>query len=180
MLTIFPRYFSVRAIICYLITLALVSSIFISYALPFQFMLFGIIPVCLFFLYANKLTVNWERYLPDFFAKRLFINALVIRIVVAIFLYFYFIAMTGEPFMYHTADELFYDEVARVLPEYGWTAFIDELYYFAGFSDRGYPMWLALEYFVLGTNVLGPRIIKCFLDAFACVLIYNLGKRNFG
>ena len=32
----------------------------------------------------------------------------------------------------------------------------------------------------MGTQVLPPRIIKCLIDAFSCVLMYNLAKRNFG
>ena len=32
----------------------------------------------------------------------------------------------------------------------------------------------------MGTHVLPPRIFKCFIDAFSCVLVYRLAKRNFG
>ena len=32
----------------------------------------------------------------------------------------------------------------------------------------------------MGTHVLPPRLIKCLIDAFSCVLIYHLGRRNFG
>ena len=39
---------------------------------------------------------------------------------------------------------------------------------------------LGFEYLLLGTNVLSARIIKCFISAFSCVLMYNLAKRNFG
>ena len=45
MLTYFPRVFSTRAILCYAATLAMVSAMFINYALPFQFMLFGLVAV---------------------------------------------------------------------------------------------------------------------------------------
>ena len=51
MLNYFPKYFSTRAIICYLVTLALVSVAFLNHAMPFQFMLFGLIPVLVFFVY---------------------------------------------------------------------------------------------------------------------------------
>ena len=62
MLTYFPNYFSRRAIMCYLITLALVSAIFIRYVLPLKFVVFGFVAVVVFFTYASKLTMNWGRY----------------------------------------------------------------------------------------------------------------------
>ena len=86
MLTYFPSYFSRRAIICYLVTLALVSALFMSYVLPFQFMLFGLVPVIVFFNYSNKLTMSWQRIKPATFTKKLFKTALIIRIVYVIFI----------------------------------------------------------------------------------------------
>ena len=115
MLTYFPRFFSVRAIICYLVTLALVSSFYLNYAMPFQFMLFGIVAVIVFFVYANKLTMKWQYYKPKVFAKKLFITALIIRVIYVVFIYFYYIEMTGRPNMYHPGDELFYIEMNSVL-----------------------------------------------------------------
>ena len=50
MLTYFPKCFSTRAIMGYMVTLAIASLVFYKYALPFQFMLFGFMPVCIFFL----------------------------------------------------------------------------------------------------------------------------------
>ena len=79
MLTYFPRYFSTRAIICYLVTLALVSAMFMSYVMPFQFMLFGIVPVIVFFNYSNKLTMNWQRIKPATYTKKLFTTCTILE-----------------------------------------------------------------------------------------------------
>ena len=181
MLTYFPRYFSTRAIICYVVTLLLVSSFFMRYAMPFQFWLFGIVSVVLFFNYSTKLTMEWRRFSPKTFTKKLFVAALVIRIVYVVFIYFYYIEMTGQPHMYHAGDELVYAYLGTLLKESGISMFGDLLkeYNFA-FSDSGYCWWLAFENVVLGTHPLPYRIVKCFIDAFSCVLIYNLAKRNFG
>ena len=54
MLTYFPNFFSKRAMLCYFITLLLVSVLFMSRAMPFQFMLFGIVSVFLFFNYTHS------------------------------------------------------------------------------------------------------------------------------
>jgi hypothetical protein len=47
-------------------------------------------------------------------------------------------------------------------------------------SDSGYCWWLAFENLIMGTHPLPYRFVKCVIDAFSCVLIYNLAKRNFG
>lgn len=181
MLTYFPRYFSVRAIICYVVTLVLISAFFMSYVMPFQFMIFGLVPVIVFFNYSNKLTMSWQRIKPATFTKKLFTTALIIRIVYVIFIYFYYIEMTGRPNMYYPGDELFYQDIGSKLRELGFSQFNEMLKAWnVSFSDSGYCWWLGIENAILGTHHLSYRIVKCFLDAFSCVLIYNLGKRNFG
>lgn len=181
MLTYFPRYFSVRAIICYIIALAVVSALFMSYAMPFQFVLFGILPVIMFFNYSNKLTMSWQRIKPATFTKKLFTTALIIRIVYVVFIYFYYIEMTGRPHMYQAGDELLYEYVSTLLSQEGPARFRELLkLYGISFSDSGYCWWLAFENVILGPHPLTYRTVKCFIDAFSCVLIYNLAKRNFG
>ena len=179
MLTYFPKYFSSRAIYCYIITLALVSVIFIKFAMPFQFMLFGFVAVIVFFVYGNRLTLDWQRYSPETFTKRLFVTALVIRLVYVIFIYFYYIDMTGKPHAYNAADELVYQYWGTLWKEEGFLRMKAEMNSIS-FSDVGYPWWLGFEYLLLGTHVFPARIIKCFLSAFICILMYNFAKRNFG
>lgn len=178
-LPFFPKFCSSKAMICYAVTLGLVSAVFFKYAMPFQFMLFGLVAVVMFFKYSNKLTVGWQKFHPSRFAKKLFTTALVIRLLYVVFIYFYYIAMTGEPHMYHPGDSLWYQFMATRWREEGY----EEFEYWlsgTGLDDRGYIWWLAIEYCVLGTGVLPPRLIKCLIDAFSCVLIYSLAERNFG
>lgn len=180
MLTFFPKLFSTRSIICYVVTLALVSIFFMSYAMPFQFMLFGLIPVLIFFIYANQLTMKWQRFSQTVFTKKLFVTALVIRLVYVIFIYFYYAAMTGLPHAYYPGDELQYHYAASLLRDEGWGRYWEELKMYYSLDDRGYIIWLGIEYLLLGTHVLTARVLKCVIDAFSCVLMYNLAKRNFG
>ena len=180
MLTYFPRYFSTRAIVCYLVTLALVSVFFMSYAMPFQFVLFGLVSVLVFFIYSNKLTMDWYRFPERTFTKKLFVNALIIRVVYVIFIYFYYIEMTGQPHAYQAGDESFYHPMASLWRENGFEVFLEQMNEYVAFSDSGYCWWLAIEYLILGTHVLSARLVKCVIDAFSCVLMYNLAKRNFG
>ena len=183
MLTYFPKFLSSRAIICYLVTLALVSAFFMNFVLPFQFMLFGLVFVVVFFAYSTKLSIGWQKLKPAKFAKKLFITALIIRIVYVVFIYFYYIEMTGLPHMYYPGDELFYEYMGTLIKngEYKLSEYNQALKYFrVAFSDSGYCWWLAIENAILGTHPLPYRIVKCVLDAYSCVLMYHLTKRNFG
>lgn len=150
------------------------------YALPFQFMLFGVVPVFIFFLYSNRLSMDWQRFSSRMFVKKLFVTALVIRICYVVFIYFYYISMTGIPHMFHPGDELLYREMGLLWAQQSYDEFRSQIKMFVAFSDSGYCWWLAIENLVLGTHVLPPRIIKCFIDAFSCVLMYHLAKRSFG
>jgi len=180
MLEFFPKYFSGRAIICYLITLAIVSVAFMNYAMPLQFMIFGFVAVLVFFNFAHKLTMSWRRFGDSSFTKKLFLTALVIRVVYVVFIYFYYIEMTGEPHAYSRGDEEMYQYVAGLWRMDSFEEFQRVMREYVEFSDSGYCWWLALLYVIFGTHVLPARLIKCLIDAFACVLMYNLAKRNFG
>ena len=151
-----------------------------NHAIPFQFMLFGLVFVIFFFTYATKLTMGWQSYSPHQFVKKLFITALVIRLVYMVFMYFYYIQMTGIPHMYHAGDELQYHINSIVWRDYGIKEFVYYIKTYVGFSDSGYCWWLGFEYLILGDYEIPVRIVKCIIDAFSCVLMYNLAKRNFG
>ncbi len=179
MLNYFPKYFSSRAIYCYLITLTLVSIVFMRFALPLQFVLFGFVSVLLFFLLSNRLSLKWRGFDSKPFTKRLFLTALLIRIVYVVFIYFYYLEMTGKPHAYHPGDELFYQFLGEIWRNSGFNRMKGEMVWMP-FSDSGYCWWLGFEYLLMGTHVLTARIVKCFIDAFSCVLMYNLAKRNFG
>ncbi len=180
MLTYFPKYFSTRAIMAYVITLVIVTGMFFSHAMPFQFVLFGIVAVSVFFGFSNRLTTNWVHYSERFFIKKLFNAAFLIRLFYVILIYFYFISATGQPHAYHAGDELLYQGMARLWTEYGFGEFQENMREYIDISDSGYCWWLAILYLPFGPYVLVGRIVKCFIDSFSCVLLYNLGKRNFG
>lgn len=179
MLTHFPKYFSTRAIICYLVTLALVSAFFMRYAMPFQFVLFGLFFVIVFFTVSHRLTIRWYKFPTRSFTKNLFVTSLIIRLVYVILMYFYYIEMTGLPHGYHAGDEMTYQYWGLLWREKGFDRMVEEMHTIP-LSDRGYPWLLGFEYLVFGTHVLSGRIIKCIISAFSCVLMYNLAKRNFG
>lgn len=160
----------------------MVSVLFVQYALPFQWMLFGVIEVVSFFYFSNILTKRWKDITPKLFVKKLFFTALIIRLLYVIFSYFFFLSQTGVPFEFQAADALGYDESARWIADLVKTG---DLYsYFEAnqghFSDMGYPVFLGIQYFLTGSSIIIARIIKAILSAYTCVLIYKIAQRNFG
>ena len=176
----FPSFYSNRAIFCYVVTLILVSAIFMNWALPFQYMVFGLVSVFLFFYYSSRFSKNWRKYSSQLFTKKLFTTALLMRIAYVTFIYFYYIQMTGRPNAFYAGDELFYENLAEHWHEYGLESFLSILSEYVVFSDTGYCWWLGIEYNLLGAHLYLVRIVKCIIDAFSCLLIYNLAERNFG
>ena len=148
--------------------------------MPFQFWVFGFVAVVLFFNYSSKLTIDWRRHSPKTFTKKLFLTALVIRLIYVVFIYFYYIEMTGYAYMYYPGDELFYADLGLSCRDMGLNAVVRMFRHAVGLSDRGYCWWITIEGLVFGPYLLPPRLVKCLIDAGSCVLIYKLSKRNFG
>ena len=180
MLTYFPNYFSRRAMASYAITIVLVSALYINHVLPLKFVLFGFGAVIIFFTYTSQLTMKWERISERLFLRRLFITSLLIRLLYVVLIYYYYIAETGAPHAYYAGDEMLYQALAENWYNYGYEEFHTNLITYMDTSDSGYVWWLALLYLPFGPHVLVARVVKCFVDALTCVLLYNLGKRNFG
>ncbi|MCQ2344350.1 MAG: hypothetical protein MJ002_05445 [Paludibacteraceae bacterium] len=50
----------------------------------------------------------------------------------------------------------------------------------SGVSDIGYVFYLTTLYKIYGSNIIITRLIKAFLSAYTCVLVYRLSRRTFG
>ncbi len=179
MLTYFPNSISRKAMTIYFVTLAMVSIVFMNKMLPFYMMLFGIVEVCSFFYFSNDLTKRWRLLQPKVFVRKIFWTALIIRIIYAIFAYFFYDAMTGQPFMFHSADEQVYYNMSLVWSQQGFEVFRNIVKDY-GLGDSGEIYWTGFLCKVFGTYVLTARIGHCVLSAATCVLIYRIAKRHFG
>lgn len=184
MLSYFPNFFSSKAIITYIIALLVIGVVFMNQAMYWYWWVFGISFVVLFFYGSNQLSVSWANLSDKTFEKKIFKTAFLIRCVVVIFLYFFFDAMTGQPFMFAAADAVGYHEeglwVAKCINESNLEPYINYIDAKNGISDVGYPVWLGIQYSITGGSVIVARLLKSLLSAFMCVLVYRLTKRNFG
>lgn len=177
-LTYFPKYFTNKAIGLYFILLVLCSVL--HKAMPFQFMLFGIVEVVAFFYFANQFTIQWRTYSEKYFLKKLFWTAFIIRICWVIFSYIYFNIQTGQPFEYYAADSVFYNDVSTRIANGKFT--FSRLFFEMGVSDSGYIVYLTLiKKILFGVEaILIIRFIKALLGSWMCVLVFRLAQRNFG
>lgn len=184
-LTYFPSNYAFQAVIAYISALFIIAIRFSAYVMLWYWWLFGIVGVLGFFYGSNKLTKLWGNYTERLFKKQLFWTALAIRVIMVLFLYWFFTQLSDKPpFMFHAADAQAYHETAawmtRCIKNDNPEEFFNWLFTEGGVSDAGYPMYLGFIYLLTGDNILIARLIKAIWSALTCVLIYKLGSRNFG
>lgn len=178
MITYFPKLITHKAIMYYFFTLTLVSVIFFNRILPLIWILFGAVEVCSFFYFSNLLTKRWRIINSTLFVRKIFWTALGIRVLYMVFAYFFYDVMTGQPFMFHSADEQFYYNASGLWLKYG----IGEFSYrmqSVNLDDSGEIYWTAFLCLLFGHFILTARIAHCLLSALTCVLIYRITKRHF-
>lgn len=181
MVPYFPQRISYRAIIVYLISLAIVSIMYFRYAMSWGYILLGAAFVSGFFLLSNQWTVNWGSLSQKRFERNIFLAAVLFRLVWVVASYFYYLSATGTPFEFDAMDSFGYHDSGLWLStsplSEGFEAFFgpDSV----GVSDAGYALYLGLLYRIFGPVIIIPRIIKAFISAFTCILIYHLAVRLF-
>lgn len=183
MINCYPKVFTSKAISIYIVLLMIVSLVFMKYSMEFYFYLFGIISVFGFFHFSNVLPQKWK-YIPDIsFGKKLFITALIIRVVWVFVSALLFLEIYGDLFDFERFDSLYYDYLGHqgheLLKEGGFREGF-EAYNCLPVSDQGYPTYIAYMYYLLGDSVILFRLTKTIFSAWTCLLIYKLGSREFG
>ena len=180
-----PRSITNTAMLTYVLALLACNILYMHYALPLYWWVFGLVEACGFFYFANYCTKQWARLSPKMFAKRLFVTALSIRVVYVLFSYWFYITMTGAPFEFDPGDVGFYNEMGRygasLLRNGHWNLFSAFVAYSgADYSDLGYPLYLSFVYLLSGDSILVARLVKAVWSAWTALLIYKLAVRNFG
>ena len=179
MVSFFPKPIANKGLVLYLISVIMVSVIFMQYAMGVSFLLIGIGSVILFFYGSNQLTLRWQNLSPKVFLRQLFWTALIIRLVWVVFSYFFYESQTGQPFEFDAADSFAYHGEGEWLAAVSWREVFDYLFWSrSGYSDSGYCLYLTLVYKVFGVNIIIPRILKAIYSSLSCVLIYKLVARS--
>lgn len=184
MLSYFPKYYTDKAVYVYF-ALLLCVPVFFGYPMEWYFWIFGVVEVVGFFYFAHQLPIAWQSYSPKAFTKKLFITALIIRIIYVVFSYWFYNIMTGTPFEFAAADVMFYNEMGqyghKLLSRGEWNLIGKYIEYSgAEYSDMGYPLYLGIVYWLFDDSIFLTRILKALWSALTCVLVYKLASRNFG
>lgn len=183
-----PDWFATYAVATYIVAVMGVGLVYSSYAMEWYFWLFGIVWVAGFFYLSVKYSRDWSVMRvrkKKAFLKKLFVTGLGIRVAYAIFIFFFYLNMTGRPHEYASADSSEYIETARWLAE-SWTGgyFGDVFSQLAttSFSDLGYPLYIMLpvRMFEGDTAIFFILLMNAFIDAFTAVIIYRIASRNMG
>jgi len=182
MIPFLPRHIATRGIYIYIVSLALVSVLYVRYAMPVWRMGLGLAFVTGFFLLTSRWSKVWTFRKRRQFESTLFFIAVVLRLIWVVGSYFYYIQVVGQPFEFLDMDSQAYHESGAWLASTPWSVTWD--YYFRyglePISDAGYPIYLSLVYRLFGPVIIIPRIIKCFLSAWMCLLLYRLSARLMG
>lgn len=181
MVTFFPKAVSRRGIVLYIISLAVVSIAFHSYAMDFIWIAFGILGILLFFMLSTQFTLKWQQIYQKTFVRFIFLTALILRIAWVLFSYFFYQSKTGVPFEFDAADAMGYHAEAEWLSSVDlgvvWKYLFVES---AGVSDSGYALYLTFLYKIFGPNIMVARLLKAVYGAITCVLLYRLVARSMG
>lgn len=177
-----PNQITQRAIITYLTALLAVSLLFSSYSMKIGYMLLGVAFVVGFFTITSAWSKNGRAVSEKDYIIRIFIVAVFLRLIWVIASYYYYVDATGVPFEFDTADAISYHEGAVWISERSWPEVFK--HYFVEspdeFADTGYPLYLTILYKIFGSSIILARIIKAFISALTCVLVYKLAFRTFG
>jgi len=175
----FSNYYSQTSIIAFFVVLLLCFIVFGGNALPWMWMLFAIIEVLCFFFFTYLFTKKWGILPAQSFRRKLFSLAFFLRLLWVVFAYFFFIYQTGQPFAFNAADSLVYHDAGNSILYHGFLN-LDSALWGMGTSDRGFPFFLGLIYYVFGDYVIIPRIFNALIGAWSAILIYQIARRNFG
>ncbi|MCQ2049800.1 MAG: glycosyltransferase family 39 protein [Candidatus Saccharibacteria bacterium] len=181
MISFFPKSISNKGIALYIASLAIVSILYFSYAIPFEFMIFGFVEVITFFVLSTLYSKKWKELPDKKFEKNVFLTALGMRVLWVIFSYFYYKIKTGIPFEFNPGDALYYYEESNWLRHEN----LATIWYYMvtiqqTVSDSGYLIYLGIIQKIVGYNIITVRLVKAILSAFTCILLYRLTKRTLG
>ena len=79
--TYLPKYIAQYSIVAYLVSISIVSILYINQIFPFWLWLFGIGSILLFFLGSNYFTKMWHNISSATFVNKLLLSAFVIRTI---------------------------------------------------------------------------------------------------
>lgn len=181
MVPFFPHQVSQRAVLVYVISLVVVSIVFVSYAMGVGYIALGCMWVFSFFFLVSRCSKGWQSITDNLYLEYIILIALALRIVWVVASYYFYQNVTGIPFEFQARDSAAYHEDAVWLAEEPWSTTWNYLFgNVVGIADSGFFFLLSVLYRITGPIIIIPRIINAILSCWTCVLVYRLSARTFG
>ena len=190
MLGYYQKYIAKQSIMCYFITLSLITILFYQHSLPIYIILFGGVSVGAFFRGSNLLTKRWANISQKIYERNLFKLACLIRVLYVIFIYNINYYLYGTFHESNVGDINFYIDTSTLLAkyvyglvDYGNRSFYEILQIWeVDISDIGYVYYLSVLYVLTGitSTVIIPLLLKSFFGALTCVYISRMASNHFG
>lgn len=135
-----------------------------------------------FFYFSSVLTVLWADIRQKSFQKKIFISALLIRLIYVVVMYFFYEAKTGQPFEFNAADSGGYHGEAMWILDLFYSGNLGYYFthYLQGVSDSGWPIILAFIYLFSFRSIFVARLVNALVSAITVLFIYKIAQRNFG
>lgn len=181
-----PNWLTRKSIVFFFISMLVCWAAF-GFVPDFALWFVAAISVVLFFYGGQAMSKSFGKKKEGVFVRNVFIVGFIIRIFWILYCYFVFNPEHYGNAYGETADVDWYlpfaKDIAQCLlgnSKFSLTEVIDD--YRAAVDDVGYPMWLGIIYFVIGSenDVFIPLVLKCVFGAYCAVCVYRVAKRHFG
>lgn len=180
MIPFFPKQIAQRAILVYVVALTAVSLFFMTHAMGIGYIALGCLWVVGFFSLLVYCCKKWLKLSDKQVLSNVFLLALILRLFWVVASYFFYDAVTGQPFEFQARDSHGYHADAEWLASEPWSTTWSYLFGSVMYADSGFPFYLTVIYKIFGPVIIIPRIINAFLSAWTCVLVYKMASRTFG
>lgn len=184
-ITSLPKWFATYAVGTYAVALLGVNFMFSNYAMEWYFWLFGIAWVAGFFFFSVKYSDDWSVLKvrkTRTFEKKLFLTGFLIRAIYCVFIYFFYLSMTGQAHEFQAADSLSYIEVVEDWCIYWdkgtlWTTLEETSQ--SNMADMGFPLFelLPVRWFGADAALMILRLLNALIGSYTAVLIYRVTRR---
>ena len=158
--------------------------LFVPRFLPFIWILFGAVEVFCFFYFSSILSNRWSLITQKAFQKKLIATSLAIRTLYVVFIYFFYISKTGNPFEFSAGDSIGYHGTANELLDWfylGWlNSYFQQVIELKGVSDIGWELTLTFLYILFFRSIFMVRLFNAIISSLMVITIYKISRRNFG
>lgn len=181
-----PNWLTGKAIVFYFIAMIACWGAF-GYIPGVDIWLSASLSVVLFFYGGSSMSKSWNHMKEKAFVKNIFVVGFLIRLIWILYCYYVSNPAHHDNTYGFTTDVDWYVPFAKEITEWmhgdsKWS--LSEIIQRndSAIDDVGYPMWLAIVYFIVGVDndVFVPFLLKCLMSAYCSICIYRVAKRHYG